>query len=142
MKNSKLKKILAAAMLIVTVLFSIVSCAEKTTDGKDTENTAASETITKVHISVDVIDDKGEKTTFDIATDADNLGDALVNEGLVKGENGQYGLFITTVNGLVADYDTDKAYWAITREGEYLMTGADSTPISDGDKFELTYTKE
>ena len=61
--------------------------------------------------------------------------------GLVEGETGDYGLYIKVVDGLRADYDLDGAYWAISKDGEYLMTGADSTPIADGEHYELTYTK-
>ena len=45
------------------------------------------------------------------------------------------------MNGIVADYDVDKAYWSLTKDGEAHMSGASDTIISDGDKYEFTYTK-
>ena len=43
------------------------------------------------------------------------------------------------VNGIVADYDTDKTYWSITKGGEETL-GASATVIADGDCYELTKT--
>lgn len=84
----------------------------------------------------------GDKTiTVKLHTDKDNLGDALLGAELVSGDVGEYGLYIKLVNGIEADYDKNAAYWAISRDGEMLMTGADSTKIADGENYELTYTK-
>ena len=87
--------------------------------------------------------DAGEKTlsihtrAFTVTTDENYLGPALEAEGLIEGEKGQYGLFITTVDGVKAD-DSKNQWWCITKGGEDVYTGADSTPIADGDCFELT----
>lgn len=84
----------------------------------------------------------GEKTiTITVHTDKDNLGDALVENDLVAGDESEYGLYIKSVNGILADYDKDQSWWAISKDGEMLSTGADSTPIADGENYELTYTK-
>ena len=79
--------------------------------------------------------------TFTILTDAETLGDALLEHSLVEGEAGAYGLYIKKVNGMLADYDVDQTYWLLTKNGEYLMTGADTTVIADGEHYELTRTK-
>ena len=42
---------------------------------------------------------------------------------------------------MLADYDVDRTYWSITKNGEYLMTGADTTPVEDGASYALTKTK-
>jgi len=52
------------------------------------------------------------------------------------------GLYITTVNGVTADFDKDGAYWSIMVNGEYGQYGADSQPVADGDEFQLVYTKQ
>ena len=92
--------------------------------------------------TIDVEVKAGEKAiTVTINTDAENLEDALLGAGLVEGEDGAYGLFIKKVNGIVADYDVDGAYWAMYKDGEYLTKGANETSISSGDHFELVRTK-
>lgn len=146
-----MKKIIQIVLVVIiaaATVFCIASCGDKRTD-TDTQvkTSGAVESVpakenNKITITVTVVDDKGESKDFEIATEADNLGDALVEAGLVEGENGPYGLYINSVNGLTADYDEDKSYWAISKNGEYLMTGADSTAIADGEHYELTYTKE
>ncbi|MBQ2119193.1 MAG: DUF4430 domain-containing protein, partial [Clostridia bacterium] len=52
-----------------------------------------------------------------------------------------YGLYVKKVNGITADYDTDKAYWAFYLNGEYASTGVDSTDIDENVKYSLVYTK-
>ncbi len=44
----------------------------------------------------------------------------------------QFADYVKTVNGITADYDTDGTYWAFYVNGEYAMTGVDSTPVEDG----------
>lgn len=96
--------------------------------------------------SLTVTDDSGTSKTYECSTDAeylrqlmDELSAEQTQEFSYEGSEGQYGLFINTVNGLTADYDKDHAYWAIYVDGEYAQNGADTQPVNDGDKFELKY---
>lgn len=75
--------------------------------------------------------------THKIKTDAEFLGDALKEEGIIEGEESQYGLFITSVDSIKVD-DSKQQWWCITKGGADVMTGVDVTPIADGDTFELT----
>lgn len=92
-------------------------------------------------ITVEVIHADESAKTFTYQTDAEYLGEVLLAEGLVEGEEGEFGLYITKVDGEEANYDEDGAYWALMCNGEYSQTGADTTPIQDGDTFQLVYTK-
>ena len=78
---------------------------------------------------------------FTIKTDKENLGDALIEHNLVEGEQGAYGLYIKKVNGITADYDVDKHYWSISKDGTALMTGADGETIVGGEHYEITRAK-
>lgn len=89
------------------------------------------------NISVTVIHgDKTEKT-FTYQTDAEYLGEVLIEEKLVTGDNGDYGLFITEADGETAN-ESLRQWWCITKGGESVNTSADQTPIHDNDQFELT----
>lgn len=79
-------------------------------------------------------------TRFEINTDAEKLSDALTQSGLVKGEIGDYGLFITEVNSVRAVYELDNAYWSISVNSKVASTGADYIEISQGDVISLVYT--
>ena len=105
---------------------------------KYTEDTEVGEGA--VTVKVKVIADTKE-ITLTVHTDKENLGAALLEYELVSGDQSEYGLYIKSVNGIQADYDKDQAWWAISKDGEMLMTGADSTPVADGENYELTYTK-
>lgn len=79
---------------------------------------------------------------FTIKTDKTTVGDALLEHKLIDGEQGAYGMYIKQVNSITADYDADKSYWAFYINGEYAMTGVDTTDIKEGDSYRLEYVKE
>ena len=83
----------------------------------------------------------GRSVTFTVSTDETVLGDALLTSNLIAGDEGDYGLYIKSVNGIPADYDVDGYYWAIYENGEYLMTGVDGTEIIPGGHYELVREK-
>lgn len=85
-----------------------------------------------------ITDDNSVK--FTLNTDKDTLGDALKEYELIEGDNEAYGLYVKKVNGIRADYDSDKAYWAFFKDGSPLEAGVDSTQINSGDSFEIRYT--
>mgnify|MGYP005764409163 CR=1 FL=1 len=94
--------------------------------------------------TLEVVDDNGDTTTYELSTDVEYLrelmDEAAENEDFsYEGEDGDYGLYIETVNGLTADYDTDGAYWAIYVNGEYGQNSADLQPVADGDTYRLSY---
>lgn len=127
MKNKK--PIIAAIVLVVVavVLFSVYSFTKPETKKGSKE------------VTVQVVDKDGKAEDFIYHTDREYLGEVLKDEKLVEGEDGEYGLFITSVNGIKAD-DSSQEWWCITKGGEQVNTSADKTPIADGDTFELTLT--
>ena len=60
---------------------------------------------------------------------------------IITGEMGPYGMYIKTVNGILADYDVDQTYWAFYVDGEYALSGVDTTPIEAGRVYSLVLTK-
>ena len=74
-------------------------------------------------------------------TDKDTLGDALTEYELISGEQGAYGLYVKSVNGIYADYNITKSYWSVNKDGEYMTVGVDSAQISGGETYEFIYTK-
>lgn len=74
---------------------------------------------------------------YNVRTDKTTVGEALLELGLIDGEEGQYGLFVKTVDGVTADYDADKSYWAFYINGEYASVGVDSAEIENGAKYAM-----
>lgn len=82
-----------------------------------------------------VTDADGNETRFEISTDKATVGEALIDLGLIEGEEGPYGLYVKTVNGITLDYETDGKYWAFYINGEYAMTGVDVTAVTEGAEY-------
>ncbi len=102
----------------------------------DTELGSGSKTVT---VEVKAED---KSVTFTLHTDCGTVGEALIEHNLIAGEDGPYGLYIKTVNGIFADYDVNKSYWLFYINGEYAMSGVDTTQISEGTTYKLEYVKE
>lgn len=79
-----------------------------------------------------VVDTEGNETGYEIHTDEAVVGDALLELELIAGDESEYGLYVKTVNGITLDYDTDGKYWAFYIDGEYAVSGVDTTDITEG----------
>lgn len=88
-----------------------------------------------------VTDGDGKQTNFQIYTDKTTVGDALMELGLIEGEVGEFGLYVKTVNGITADFDTDGTYWAFYVNGEYATAGVDTTDIEAGATYAMKVEK-
>lgn len=128
MKNKKLVVGLVAALAVLVVVFGAVMLMTK----PETESGSKL-------VMIEVIEDDAVVAIFKEKSDFEYLGELLLDRGIAEGDVGDYGLFITSVNGREADA-ANQEWWCLTKDGEEVFTGADSTPIADGDKFELTLT--
>ena len=128
MKNKKLV-IVAVALVLIIALMAGVWMATR----PETETGSKGYTVTVIHKD-------GSEKVFSYRTDEEYLEDALLEEGLVSGEESQYGLTIITVDGEAAVWETDSAYWAIWVGEEMAITGASEIPVYDGSTYKLEYT--
>ncbi|MCQ2554082.1 MAG: DUF4430 domain-containing protein [Clostridia bacterium] len=116
-----LKKVVLLVLIAVMIL-SFAAC------GKKVEEPA----VNSVEFKFKVVDLEGNEKVYDLKTEREFLGDALLDEKLIEGEIGSYGLYVTSVDGMALDYNKDQAYWALYIGDEYAMTGVDSTPVEAG----------
>lgn len=98
---------------------------------------------TASEITIEVTGPDGETATFTGSTDDEFLFDAISDiEGVtIDGYESDWGFYITTVNDIVADYDTDGAYWSIYVNGAYGENGVSTQPITAGDVYSFVYEK-
>lgn len=125
MKNKK--TVLAILILIVLVAVAAVcwfAFGPKAIEGDKT-------------IEVDVTHKDGQTNSFTIETDAEYLGEAMVEQGLLEGEDGPYGMYVLTVDGETVD-EANQEWWGYTKSGEQVNYGVDLCPIADGDHYEFT----
>ena len=118
---------LVALIVIMTVLFLVFR--EKPVEGSKS-------------ISIEVISKEEISTKYELQTDAEYLRQAMEEaEGLeFTGSESEYGMMVETVNGELADYNVDGAYWAFYVNGDYCNYGIDTQPVEDGDAFSIVYT--
>ena len=151
MKKNGLNKLLALLLALVMVL-ALAACGNKAQDnggaGDDanvvTDGTVADgATVGKgaTAFTVEVAQLDGTSITFTVNTDKATVGEALLELGIVAGDDTEYGLYVKTVNGVTLDYDADGAYWAFYINGEYAMTGVDATNIEAGAIYALKAEK-
>lgn len=127
----KNKKLIIAAIAIVMIVAAMAVIYVATRP----ETTAGPKTFT-----VEVTHSDGSEKTFTYQSDAEYLGEVLLAEGLIKGHNDTFGLYIDTVDGEDAIWEEDSSYWALYVGEEYASQGIDHTPITDGGAFSLVYT--
>ena len=154
MKMKRLKKNLCLTLCIVSVAvmtFSMQGCTSSennttvqnvdatTVQNVDATNVQNIEATTvgegENNFPLLVIGDS--ERAFDVRTDENMVGKALLGLGLISGENGPYGLFINTVDGETVDFNKDNKYWAFYINGEYAVTGVDKTKIQNGTTYML-----
>lgn len=115
--------------------------ADGESDGKTEEEEATVVGEGETQFTFKVVDKDGKETVFTVNTDKKTVGEALQALELIEGEEGDYGLYVKKVNGILADYDVDQTYWAFYVNGEYAMSGADVTEIEDGAEYSFKIEK-
>ena len=140
--NKKITSLLLCMMLIVAMALT-AGCGGKKNDEPSGTQLFEGGTMGEGQTTFDftVVDKEGKETVFEIHTDKTIVGDALQELGWIDGEESTYGLFIKSVNGIVADYDVDQTYWAFYINGEYAMSGVDTTQIEEGTVYSLKVEK-
>ena len=103
--------------------------------GAESSEAAAEATFT-------VVDADGNATEIALSiTEGEKLSDALAAAGVISEEEAAAG-FVTTVNGITADYNADGAWWCLTdAAGEMTTVGVADIELHNGDSYAFTYTK-
>ena len=139
-KNKTFQRV--SVLLLFSFLLAVAGC------GKDTTRKTVPETETASDLSeggvigegsrefaFTVVEKDGKETEFEVHTEKETVGEALLELGLISGEEGEYGLYVKTVNGVTADFDADGVYWAFYINDEYAQTSVDMTKIEDGASY-------
>lgn len=145
MKTTKIISLLLALLLVCGIF---AGCAGQNTSSPasganssavDSTTGSTADSAAVKNITVTVVHKDGSSKDFPIAASGETLREALEQEKLIEGEEGQYGLFITAADGETANSDNQE-WWCVTKGGEQVNTGIDGVKIADGDTYELTLT--
>ena len=140
---TRLLSLLLTFVLIAAMALLVTGCDSKNQDASSVLSEQSSSVVSeKEQINVlgegktpfifKVVDANGKETRFKINTDKDTVGEALLELKLIEGEQGDYGLYVKTVNGVTVDYNKDGKYWAFYEGDKYAAKGVDLTPITEG----------
>lgn len=124
------KRIIAVVAAVLVIALVATGCSLVR---PETQEGMKSFTLTVVHKD-------GTSKEMELKSDAEYLGVFLQEEGIITGEEGQFGLYIKEVDGEKAVYEEDNAYWAFYEGEEYALQGIDLTPITEGAAYKLVYT--
>lgn len=129
MKNRKYLYMIAVLAAVIALMLAVYSANKPDV------------TVGSKALAVTVTDDGGYETQYFVNTEAEYLKqalDELEEQGFTySGEDGDYGTYVNTVNGIKAD--NINAYWAFYVNGEYCNYSIDFQPVYDGDVFEIVY---
>ena len=136
MKNDNKKPIIIGAVIlaVLAAIFAAVYFFNLTPASAGQKN-----------IMINVTNSQGDTSSYKLSTNAGFLKQAMDelsekdSDFSYSGMTSSYGLMIETINGERAIYDKDGAYWSLYVNDEYGEYGADSQPVTDGDKYTWKY---
>ncbi len=88
-------------------------------------------------ITVTITDKDGATQSHEIATNAEYLSDALLENELVETTGTDSSMYVIAAGGIQAD-EANQEWWGLTIDGEMAMTGIADTPVSDGSVYAFT----
>lgn len=150
-----MKKRLVTLIVAVSAFVTLTACgneeaavtettattAETVATEATVETTAAEEAHEDKAIVLEVVDNEGNSTVLEVETEAEVLYDAIKDiEGFsIEGTQEDWGFYVTTINGLYADYENEGAYWSLYVNDEYAMYGVSEQPVTNGDTYSFKY---
>ncbi len=139
--------VLLAAAVVLTGVWTLSGCKDSKTDDSEGIADTSELEVEKLgegekSFKFDVVDGEGKTLhSYEISTDAETVGEALQQLGLIEGEEGPYGLYVKSVCGIRAVYEEDGTYWAFYANGEYAVSGVDVTAIENGTTYSFRVEK-
>lgn len=128
MKNKKLIAAVVALVVVIALLLGLYFVTRPDTQAGNKSFT------------VEVVHGDGTSKEFEYKTDEEYVGAVLIEDGLIQGEEGPWGMYIAVVDGERAVYEETNSYWALYVGEEYATQSIELTPIEDGATYKLVHT--
>ena len=144
MNFKKLFSLCLCILLVAAIAMLTTACTKNTTtftDGNTSTEIVETYGQGETTFTFCVSDKEGKEAYYTVNTDKKTVGEALLELELISGDEGPYGLYVKTVNGITLDYDTDGMYWAFYIGTEMAPTGVDMTDIVSGETYRLVAAK-
>lgn len=130
------KLVIGIATLVLLCSLPLAGCSSGTSDASPSASGAAVEL---AQTTVTVTDADGQVASYTVETAAEGatvLSVIQATDADVTVEDGQYGTYISAINGLAAEGSSG---WVYTVNGEQVMESVDACPVADGDTVEFSY---
>lgn len=130
------KLVISIATLVLLCSLPLTGCSSGTSDASSSASGAAVEL---AQTTVTVTDADGQVASYTVETAAEGatvLSVIQATDADVTVEDGQYGTYISAINGLAAEGSSG---WVYTVNGEQVMESVDACPVADGDTVEFSY---
>lgn len=149
MKKTKVLKALSfllCVVLVAAIALFTSACNGKTEPPSTPDTSAPSQSAGDeanvvgqgaTQFTLEITFKDGSEKSYTVKTDKKTVGEALTEVGLISGEVGAYGLMVETVDGETVTYENDQKYWAFYIDGNYAMSGVDTTEIKEGEVYAL-----
>lgn len=116
-KFSKILSLILCFVLVAAIALTCIGC-----NGNNTVDEGEKE------FTFSVTHTNGEEKSFTIKSDKKTVGEALADEELITAEDGM----VITVDGETVRFEDGGKYWAFYVDGQYAMSGVDTTDITSG----------
>lgn len=130
------KLVIGIATLALLCSLPLAGCSSGTSDAS---SSASGTAVELAQTTVTVTDADGQVASYTVETAAEGatvLSVIQATDADVTVEDGQYGTYISAINGLAAEGSSG---WVYTVNGEQVMESVDACPVADGDTVEFSY---
>ena len=138
---------LSVAALLLVCLMGMTACGQKPNENQEFELWKNAKYVSDAELGEGAktltvqVKAEGHQITFTIHTDKTTVGEAMMEHGLLEGEQQSAGLYLKKVNGITADWNVDKTYWAFYVGDAYAITGVEKTDFEEGVTYRLERSK-
>ena len=136
MKTKKVKIIYALSVIALIAATLLTGCNRD--ENPPTSHYTFEIVSEDAESSREIISQDEHVTTSHIKTSKTTVGEALLELGIIDGDDMEYGLMVKVVEELGAD---SNSYWEFQIDGDYAMTGVDSTEIEENVVYSFVLTK-
>ncbi|MCL1867089.1 MAG: DUF4430 domain-containing protein [Oscillospiraceae bacterium] len=136
MKTKKVKIIYALSVIALIAATLLTGCNRD--ENPPTSHYTFEIVSEDADASREIISQDEHVTTSHVKTSKTTVGEALLELGIIDGNDTEYGLIVKVVEELGAD---SNSYWEFQIDGDYAMTGVDSTEIEENVVYSFVMTK-
>ena len=138
--TNRLTSVVSLVLVLLLIAAACVSCYAGPTNWEEATVVAEHEVGEGAKtITLTVINGANEATVYTVHTDAEYLRGAIEPHGLVGGREDLYGMWVTTVDGILAD-ESKQEWWQLFEGTEQANYGVDTLKIKDGGSYTYVLT--